>query len=106
VRVEHPFELAAILLDASEYDADSIAAIIASKKRHRVVRNDLPEVLLVYWTAATDVSGSVYFFNDVYERDDDLIARLDQPFEYDPAWLQRFYDLIKGVDTDGVEAMN
>jgi murein L,D-transpeptidase YcbB/YkuD len=40
--------------------------------------------LLLYWTASVERDGTVYFFNDVYERDAAVARSLDEPFRLDP----------------------
>jgi murein L,D-transpeptidase YcbB/YkuD len=38
-------------------------------------------VLLLYWTAVVNQDGKVYFYNDVYQRDQNISTALDEPFE-------------------------
>ena len=40
-------------------------------------------VLLLYWTTMVDPDGVVYFFNDVYERDERIAKALNEPFRLD-----------------------
>lgn len=79
VRVEKPFELAALVLDDPAWTPDALHAAAASgKTRTIVVQRPLP-VLLLYWTAAVDPDGRVRFLPDVYERDPAVIRDLAQP---------------------------
>jgi len=79
VRVEHPFALAALALDDSQWTADALAAAAAGgKTRTIVLKRPLP-VLILYATASADPDGSVRFVPDVYERDPEVVARLAEP---------------------------
>jgi len=35
---------------------------------------------LLYWTAAIGEDGQIHFFDDVYERDQKILAALDSPY--------------------------
>ncbi len=79
VRVEKPFELAALVLDDPTWTPDALLAAAATgKTRTILVRRPLP-VLVLYWTAAVDPDGRVRFLPDVYERDPAVIRGLAQP---------------------------
>jgi murein L,D-transpeptidase YcbB/YkuD len=39
--------------------------------------------LLLYWTAMPTPDGVVYFFNDVYSRDERIAQALGEPFKFD-----------------------
>jgi murein L,D-transpeptidase YcbB/YkuD len=79
VRVEKPFELAALVLDDPTWTPDALLAAAApGKTRTILVRRPLP-VLVLYWTAAVDPDGRVRFLPDVYERDPAIIRGLAQP---------------------------
>jgi len=79
VRVENPFELAALVLDDPTWTTDALhAAAATGKTRTIVVRRPLP-VLLLYSTVAVDPDGRVRFLPDVYERDPAVIHDLAEP---------------------------
>ena len=79
VRVEKPFELAALVLDDPTWTTDALRAAAANgTTRTLVVRRPLP-VLVLYWTAAVDPDGRVRFLPDVYERDPAVLRDLAQP---------------------------
>lgn len=79
VRVEKPFELAALVLDDPAWTTQALLdAAETGKTQTIVVRRPLP-VLVLYWTAAVDADGRVRFLPDVYERDPAVIRGLAEP---------------------------
>lgn len=83
IRVEHPFELAELLLGPT-WTQERLAAVIESGEI-TTVRMPAPlPVLLLYWTAEVTPDGSVEFFQDVYDRDAALDRALDLPFRIYP----------------------
>ncbi len=81
VRIEHPFELADLILrDSPDWSPARRDAILASGQTTRInLPKPLP-VLLTYYTAWVE-GGEVMFRDDIYERDQPLLAALDEPFE-------------------------
>jgi murein L,D-transpeptidase YcbB/YkuD len=76
IRVENPFELAALALDDPAWTAQTLLDAAANgKTRTIVLRHPLP-VLVLYWTAAVDPDGRVRFVPDVYERDPAVVRGL------------------------------
>jgi murein L,D-transpeptidase YcbB/YkuD len=79
VRVEKPFELAALALDDPAWTTDTLLATAATGKTKTIaVRRPLPVVIL-YRTADVDPDGRVRFLPDVYERDPVVVRDLAQP---------------------------
>jgi len=79
IRVEHPYEFAEMLM-GPDWDQDRIAATLDTKE---ITTVSLPEplpVLLMYWTAMVNRDGEVFFYNDVYQRDQNISTVLDEPF--------------------------
>ncbi len=79
IRVEHPYEFAEMLM-GPDWNQDRIAATLDTKE---ITTVSLPEplpVLLMYWTAVVNKDGEVFFYNDVYQRDQNISAMLDEPF--------------------------
>lgn len=76
VRVEHPLELARLLLKDQQWDHQRIATTIDTKKRRTIVMKQPLPVHLVYFTAWTDVDGTLHFGPDIYDRDQRLLAAL------------------------------
>ena len=83
IRVENPFELAEQLL--GERGRTRLEAVVASGRTQTVFLDEPMTVMLLYWTAEVDAAGRVSFFPDVYQRDADVIAALEQPFRAPPA---------------------
>ena len=94
IRVRNPFELAGLLLqDQDGWDRAQIDAAVDSLKQQRVSLSEPVPVLLLYWTVNVDADGSVYFKEDIYQRDSKVLAGLDGGFIFDapadaPAWLK------------------
>jgi len=85
IRVEHPLELAALLLaDQPGWDRAAIDAAVA-KGETKTIRLSKPvPVLLTYFTAWVDRAGTLQLRRDVYGRDDKVLAGLDAPFQIRP----------------------
>lgn len=83
IRVEHPFELADLLMqDDPSWSPETRDAILASGQTTRI---NLPEpmpVLLTYYTAWAGPDGQVQFREDIYERDQAVLDALNRPFSW------------------------
>jgi murein L,D-transpeptidase YcbB/YkuD len=84
IRVEHPLELARLLLDdQAKWDSTAIDATIASAETKTVhLKNTFP-VFIVYLTALGEPGGPVYFYRDIYDRDRGLMEALDSEIVID-----------------------
>ena len=86
--------LAELLLENEDgWDRQQIDGAVDSLKQQRVSLSEAVPVLLLYWTVNVDASGTVYFKEDIYERDAKVLAGLDGGFSFDapadsPAWLK------------------
>jgi murein L,D-transpeptidase YcbB/YkuD len=79
VRVEKPFELAALALDEPAWTAEALADAAANGKTRTIpVPRPLP-VLVLYWTVSADADGRVRFTPDVYDQDPAVIEGLAKP---------------------------
>lgn len=79
VRVENPFELAALALDDPKWTTRALLdAASAGKTRSIAIPRPLP-VLILYRTAAVGADGRVRFLPDVYGRDPEVVAALARP---------------------------
>jgi len=77
VRVEKPFELAALALDDPAWTTQALLdAAATGKTRTIVLRKPLP-VLILYWTAAVGSDGQVQFLPDIYGRDPAVVRGLN-----------------------------
>jgi murein L,D-transpeptidase YcbB/YkuD len=78
IRIEDPFELAAIVLrEPGRWTAASLRAAAEDGRTRRVNLREPWPVLILYWTAALDAEGRVRFLPDVYRRDPALLAALN-----------------------------
>ncbi len=84
IRVESPFELASILL-GDGWDRERIDGVIRSEVTETVFLQEPLTVMLLYATTEVDDDGRVFFFSDVYDRDQPVIDGLREP--YDPSLL-------------------
>jgi murein L,D-transpeptidase YcbB/YkuD len=80
IRVQKPLELAALVLNDPQWNAQSIDAVIANKQTRTInLKKPLP-VLILYWTAQPRPDGQVIFRNDVYGRDASTLAALNRGY--------------------------
>ncbi|GAB3786929.1 L,D-transpeptidase family protein [Dyella agri] len=79
IRVEHPRELAVLLLDdPAKWDKAALDRAIDTDKTQTVnVARPVP-LLLAYWTVDLHDDGRPSFRPDIYERDGKLLAALDR----------------------------
>jgi len=83
IRVEHPFELAALLLnEPHRWSAAQLAAEAATGKTRTIFLPTPLPMLLLYWTVAVDEDGTVNFKPDVYGRDAAILKALDGEFRF------------------------
>lgn len=83
IRVEHPFELAEILLGPDGWNQQRFADVLASGRETTVfLSNPLP-ILILYWTAQVTADGDVLFLPDIYDRDPAVARGLEAPFSLD-----------------------
>jgi L,D-transpeptidase YcbB len=82
IRIQHPFELADLLLADRSWNSDSTDRTLATRRTRTVrLRRPVP-VLLLYWTAWVDDQSRVNFRSDIYGRDARLARALDEPFRF------------------------
>lgn len=80
IRVEHPRELAALLLDEpAKWSKSALVSAIATGHSHTLFVNRRVHVLLAYWTVQAYRDGVIGYRSDIYHRDAKLLAALDQP---------------------------
>lgn len=78
VRVQHPIELASYLLQEnnSSYDKEDIEKLIAGgQNRHIALKKQVP-VHIRYFTSEADSDGKIYFYRDVYNKDEAIKKKL------------------------------
>ena len=80
IRVEHPRELAELLLDDPEHwNRNEIDRAIDTMKTQTVMLRKPVILLLAYWTVDLHEEGRISFRPDIYHRDPPLIAALARP---------------------------
>ena len=82
VRVQNPFELAAVALDDPAWTAPGLLSAAANGKTRTIALRQPLRVLMLYWTAAASDDGGVQFLPDVYGRDPALIRGLGDKFKF------------------------
>ena len=81
IRVQKAFELAELVLnDPVQWNQETMAAAVASRKMQTVNLAKPVQVLLLYWTVQPLPDGQVIFHDDVYGRDPPTLAALDGEF--------------------------
>lgn len=80
IRVQDPLTLAELVLDDPAAWSRAAMDSVLARGRTRTVPLARPlPVLILYWTAATDLHGELHFYRDVYGRDPALLAALNAP---------------------------
>ena len=80
IRLESPLELANTLLEGSRWQRDEIDSLIADGETWTVSLTRPVPILIQYWTAEVASDGTVYFYDDIYERDKPIIDALNSPY--------------------------
>jgi murein L,D-transpeptidase YcbB/YkuD len=76
LRVQKPFDLAALALDDPGWTTQALLDASANGKTRTItLKRPLP-VLILYWTAEVDRDGRVRFLPDVYGRDPAIVRAL------------------------------
>lgn len=77
IRVEKPIELATLILkDDKKWDKQKIIeAMNSGEEKWYTLKNKIP-VYIGYFTAWVDDKGEIHFYEDIYNRDDELAALL------------------------------
>jgi murein L,D-transpeptidase YcbB/YkuD len=78
IRVQDPLRLAELILsDQLGWSRADLEAAIATGRTQTVNLVTPIPILVIYWTASTDLHGEVHIYRDVYERDARLLHALD-----------------------------
>ncbi len=79
VRVQNPLDLAAwVLSDTPDWADEKIHSVAAGNTETRVTLKTAIPVHILYWTVVSDDTTTVRFVDDIYQRDQALIAALDR----------------------------
>jgi len=85
IRIENPLELATLLLEGQEgWNRAEIDRVVEKGVTRSVTLAQPVPVLLTYWTAWVDRSGTLQLRADVYGRDATVAAGLDAGFGFRP----------------------
>jgi murein L,D-transpeptidase YcbB/YkuD len=77
IRVEHPLELAAVLLEGqANWTPTRIQEVVDSKQTQTVFLDTPLPVLIVYWTVSVGATGELRFAKDVYNLDPAVLRAL------------------------------
>ena len=79
IRLEDPIGLAESVLNDARWTRATLTAEIAKRATRRISLSDPLPVLILYWTAATDETGELHFYRDVYGRDPAVLRALNAP---------------------------
>jgi murein L,D-transpeptidase YcbB/YkuD len=82
VRVQKPFELAALALDDPAWTIQTLLDAAANGKTRTIVLQKPLPVLILYWTAEVDRNERVRFLADIYQRDPAVIRALAARFSF------------------------
>ena len=82
IRIQHPFDFAALLLDDRDWDRQRLEEIVAGRETTRIPLGEPMTVILLYWTVNAAGNGTVTFKEDIYARDDAILKGLQQPFRF------------------------
>jgi murein L,D-transpeptidase YcbB/YkuD len=84
IRVEKPFDFAEVLMGRDGWTQERFQEVLDSGEIKTVFLSKPIPVLLLYWTAEVHTDGSVYFYQDIYDRDQSVADGLDAGFVLDP----------------------
>ncbi len=77
IRVEHPLDLAAVLLEGQDnWTPARIQEVVDSKQTQTVFLDTPLPVLIVYWTVSVGATGELRFAKDVYNLDPAVLRAL------------------------------
>ena len=80
IRLQNPLDFALFLLEKDqpgEWSMERIQEIIKTEKTNNInLKTSIP-IYLMYWTAAINEQGTIYFTNDIYDRDPAIIKALN-----------------------------
>jgi murein L,D-transpeptidase YcbB/YkuD len=84
VRVQHPGELARLVLNHDDWDADAIERSMKPGATRTVKLHHPVPVYLLYWTVFVDADGAVNFRDDLYGHDAPIEEALDLDLDRTP----------------------
>lgn len=76
IRVDDPLTFAEFVLGSEGWTREKIDLQIESGNTKSIALATSLPVYVVYWTAEVDDNGATHFYEDLYERDDEVLERL------------------------------
>lgn len=80
IRVDDPLQFAAVLLDHEGWSREQIDAEIKNSETRTIELSEPSPLHVSYWTAEVDDLGQVYFYDDLYGRDAEVLRKLNATF--------------------------
>ena len=80
IRVEDPIGFAEVLLGSEGWTTEMIDSQIESGATRSITLAAPLPIYVLYWTAEIDDAGTVYFYEDIYERDARILRGLDRSY--------------------------
>lgn len=81
IRTQNPLDMAEVVLEGTKWDKQKIRETMDSKVTTRAMIDKQIDVLLLYWTAGLYKQKSVFFYPDIYDRDEPILKKLDRDVE-------------------------
>ncbi|MBT1444958.1 L,D-transpeptidase family protein [Shewanella sp. JM162201] len=79
IRVKDPLVLAdKLMASAPNWTPDTLQRHLATGETKQIFLNEPLDILIMYWTAESR-AGELYFYKDIYKRDDSLVKALKAP---------------------------
>ena len=86
IRVESALDLAAVLLEGTDWTREKVQQVVDSGKTQTILLERPMPVVIVYWTISVGESGLVRFARDVYGYDPRVARALDAPVRSAATW--------------------
>lgn len=77
IRIDEPLGFAATVLDSEGWTREQIDAQVGSGETRTVALSKPLPIFIAYRTAEVDDQGTVFFYDDIYQRDDIVLQMLD-----------------------------
>ncbi len=78
IRVEKPLDLAGKLLEGTEWTRDKMEQTVRTRETTRVLLPGPVDIMILYWTCGLNPEGQFFFAQDIYDRDGEVLKKLDQ----------------------------
>ena len=78
IRLQNPLEFAAYLLEKQDtaWSIDSIHAIVETREVTKIRVRDKTPIYILYQTAGVNEKNEIFFYHDIYGRDEEVYRRL------------------------------